>query len=91
MRFFTIALTRAAKRAAVSCGNPNHTTQVRHATLPPAWRMQECKAISGALQMAGGIILLLAEGNCVLVPIISWLLARAFALLSFGVRWVEET
>lgn len=27
------------------------------------------QAISGALQMAGGIILLLVEGNCIFVPI----------------------
>lgn len=42
------------------------------------------QAISGALQMAGGIILLLVW-ETVFRAI---MLAQAFALLSFGARWV---
>jgi hypothetical protein len=46
-------------------------------------RMQ---AISGALQMAGGIILLLVWE----IVFCAIMLARAFALLSFGARWVGD-
>lgn len=44
------------------------------------------QAISGALQMAGGIILLLVWE----IVFCAIMLARAFALLSFGARWVGD-
>jgi hypothetical protein len=48
------------------------------------------QAISGALQMSGGIILLLVRQPvfCAAVLLVR---TSAFALLSFGARWVGET
>jgi len=49
------------------------------------------QAISGALQMSGGIILLLVRQPVLFSAPVLLVRTSAFALLSFGARWVGET